>query len=64
MSAVTGRLEGYNPGDSGYSSQPVRLSVRFWVESRSRDAVTAVMEALKYAFPRADFLVQEFAASA
>jgi small-conductance mechanosensitive channel len=64
VNAVTGRLEGYNPGGGGYSNATVRLTVRFWVESGSRDAVTAVMEALKKAFPRADFLVQEFAASA
>src|SRR5207237_8330636 len=64
LSTVTGRVEGYSPADGGYSGKTVCLSVRFWVESRSRDAVTAVMEALKDAFPCADFLVQEFAASA
>ena len=64
LDAVTGRVEDYNSGDGGSSSQAVRLSVRFWVESRSRDAVTSVMEALRDAFPRADFLVQEFAAGA
>ena len=61
---LAGRVEGYSPADGGYSGKTVCLSVRFWVESRSRDAVTAVMEALKDAFPCADFLVQEFAASA
>lgn len=64
LNAVTGRVEGYNPGDDGYSSSTVRLWVRFWVESRSRDAVTAVMESLMDAFPRADFRVQDFAAGA
>jgi small-conductance mechanosensitive channel len=63
MNAVRGRVEGFHAEESGYSNKTVTLAVRFWVESRNRDAVTAVMEALKNAFPRADFVVQEFAAS-
>lgn len=63
MNAVKGRVEGFHAEEGGYSNKTVTLAVRFWVESRNRAAVTSVMEALKYAFPHTDFVVQEFAAS-
>jgi hypothetical protein len=37
------------------------LTIRFWVESSNRDAVTEVMEALRNTFPQTDFRVIEFA---
>lgn len=59
--SVQGRVAGYLPQRGGYTSKTVTLSVRFWVESRDRHAVTSVMERLMQEFPQADFLVQEFA---
>jgi small conductance mechanosensitive channel len=63
MNAVKGRVEGFHAEEGGYSNKTVTLAVSFWVESRNRVAVTSVMEALKYAFPHTDFVVQQFAAS-
>jgi small-conductance mechanosensitive channel len=61
LNAAIGRVKGYNEERDGNENKTIELSVRFWVESRNRYAVTEVMEALCAAFPHADFRVTEFA---
>ena len=61
LNSAIGRVKGYNEEGGGNKNNTIALSVRFWVESRNRHAVTEVMEALRAAFPHADFRVTEFA---
>ncbi len=61
LNSATERVEVSGAEKGGSSSGTITLTIRFWVESSNRDAVTEVMEALRKAFPHADFRVLEFA---
>ena len=61
LNSAMGSLEGFSAEKGDYNTRTITLTIRFWVEGSNRDAITEVMEALRKAFPHADFRVLEFA---
>jgi small-conductance mechanosensitive channel len=61
LNDATGRIDGSSAERGSHNTRTITLTIRFWVESSNRDAVTEVMEVLRNAFPHADFRVLDFA---